>query len=303
MRAVDVDISVTNMNLFGTMDARLRRDNGLLAMLESYGVMVHPEVVTERTSLANPHMAFAFQTGVFQHYQWIRVRPENSYPFHPVTSRFAGLDLFWANPLSVAAPEGVEAEYLFTTTDEAWTMREPFFTSPGFAALMERDAHETAGRRVLGVSLSGIFPSWFDGRPLPEPLAGELPPMPEEPGVARIIVVGESGFATDFMNVTDFGDFTTNAHNNLNFLIHAADWLGHDDDIIAIRSRTVGSGRMDRIADPAARVAAVRFARTVNVFVMPILVVVVGIFVTQRRKAMARLRGEMPGGETGSDGE
>ncbi|MCL2191352.1 MAG: ABC transporter, partial [Treponema sp.] len=62
----------------------------------------------------------------------------------------------------------------------------------------------------------------------------------------------------------------------------------HDDDIIGIRSRTVGSGRLDRITDPAMRAAAMRFSRTVNLFVVPILVIVAGIFFSFRRKAAAR---------------
>ncbi|MCL2600963.1 MAG: GldG family protein, partial [Treponema sp.] len=202
VRAVEVDI-------FGTMDARLRHDRGLLEMLASYGVMVHPEIVMDQTPLSMPIQVRSpggfLMTQLVRNFQWIRLLPENGNPSHPATSMFAGLDLFWANPISVAPPEGVVGEYLFTTTGEAWTMREPFLTNPDFAALMERDAHLTAGRRVLGASLSGVFPSWFGGpggRGVPEHWASELPPMPEQPRPARIIVIGESEFATALINVT-----------------------------------------------------------------------------------------------------
>jgi len=269
VRAVDVDVQ-------GTMDARALHDRGLLAMLASYGAIVHPEIVMDQTALTMRYQARnpagMLQIRLMRNFQWIRVLPENSNPLHPVTARFGGLDLYWANPITVSPPPGVEAEYLFTTTDEAWTMREPFFTSPDMAGMMDRDRHDTSiGRRVLGASLSGVFPSWFEDPGAPRP----------EPRPARIIVIGETDFATAFMNVTG-------ATHNLGFVVQAADWLGHDDDIIGIRSRTVGSGRLDRITDPAMRAAAMRFSRTVNLFVVPILVIVAGIFFSFRRKAAAR---------------
>jgi len=268
VRAVGVDSH-------GGMSAQALNDRGLLAMLASYGVTVHPEIVMDQTALTMRYQSMApgggIQIRIARNFQWIRVMPENSNPLHPVTARFGGLDLYWANPLTLSPPPGVEAELLFTTTDAAWTMRAPFLTTPDLAMMMERDAHETAiGRRILGASLSGVFPSWF-----------ESTDAPQEPRPARIIVVGETDFATSFLNVTG-------AHHNLGFMIQAADWLGHEDDIIGIRSRTVGSGRLDRIADPVVRTAAMRFARTVNVFVVPILVIIAGIFFSFRRRALAK---------------
>jgi len=279
VRAVGVDVQ-------GTMEARTLHDRGLLAMLASYGVIVHPEIVMDQTALTMRYQARnpagMMQIRLMRNFQWIRVLPENSNPLHPTTARFGGLDLYWANPITLSPPDGVEAEYLFTTTEEAWTMREPFFTNPDMAMMMDRDRHNTAiGRRVLGVSLSGIFPSWFEGR-IPQEAFDAGHPVRPEPRPARIIVVGETDFATSFMNVTGAG-------HNLGFIVQAADWLGHDDDIIGIRSRTVGSGRLDRIADPTIRAAAMQFSRTVNLFMVPILVIIAGIFFSfRRRKAAAR---------------
>jgi len=105
-----------------------------------------------------------------------------------------------------------------------------------------------------------------------------------DPGIARIVVVGESDFATSFINVTG-------AQHNMDFIVQALDWLGNDDDIIGIRARTAGSERLDRISDPDARAAAMAFSRTVNMFVMPILVVLAGVFISQRRKSLARSKG------------
>jgi ABC-type uncharacterized transport system involved in gliding motility auxiliary subunit len=153
-------------------------------------------------------------------------------------------------------------------------------TNPEISYLMERDADETSGQKILGASLTGIFPSWFAGKPKPEPLEEgypELPDMPDRAKPARIVVVGETDFLTSFMNVTG-------AHQNLNFLVQVVDWLSNDDDIIGIRSRGTGSGRLDRITDPVQRGAAMRAAQVINVFIIPLLVVLAGVLLALRRR-------------------
>jgi hypothetical protein len=215
----------------------------------------------------------------------MRILGENGNPQHPVSARFSGLDLYWASPIELNAPEGVDADWLFTTTDEAWTMGEPYYTNPDIPYLLERDAANTNGKKTVGASLIGIFPSWFEGEK-PETEGDMLPDMPVEAKPSRIIVVGETEFATSFLNVTG-------GQANLNFLVQAADWLCNDDDIIGIRSRESGSGRLDRITDPITRAAAMQLARLINVFLVPVIVIVTGIFLALRRRAKARsLAGE-----------
>ena len=281
-RAVGVDVH-------GGMIARTLNDRGLLAMLASYGVIVHPEIVMDRAALLMRYQAPApgggQQIRTALNFQWIRALPEYGNPLHPVSASFGGLDLYWANPLTLAPPEGVFAEPLFSTTGDAWTMRAPFFIGPEFADMVERDAGETAiGGRILGASLSGVFPSWFEGRSSPVALGADaLPSAPVDPRPARVIVVGETDFLSSFMVVTD-------ALHNLGFAVQAADWLGHEDDIIGIRARTAGSGRLDRIGDPESMLAAMRFSRTLNVFVIPILVILAGAFAAFKRRAMTKAR-------------
>ncbi|MCL2609966.1 MAG: GldG family protein [Treponema sp.] len=264
------------------LQARLLQDGGLLAMLAAYGAAIRPEIAMDEAALTMQYQSWAANGGIqlrfFRNFQWIRVLPENGNPEHPVSARFGGLDMYWANPILLAPPEGVVAEPLFTTTEAAWTMREPFITSPEMEYMMLRDSEETSlGPRILGASLSGIFPPWFYTPPPGG--GGELPPV--EPAPARIIVIGESDFATSFITVTG-------AQHNFAFILQALDWLAHDDDIIGIRARTAGSGRLDRIADPDARAAAMAFARTLNIFVMPLLVIAAGIVISQRRRLKLR---------------
>jgi ABC-type uncharacterized transport system involved in gliding motility auxiliary subunit len=275
------------VNKEGGMEASLMFDYGLLEMISSYGVTLLPEIAMDNTALTMQYQtrtpSGAIQIRFARNPQWIRVSRENGNPEHPVGARFGGLDLFWANPLTLNAPNGVTAGYLFTSTQGAWSMREPFLTDPGISYLMERDFAETKGEKILGASLTGIFPSWFAGKPKPSgEEIGELPDMPDTAKPARIIVVGETDFLTTFINATG-------SHQNLNFIVQVADWLSNDDDIIGIRNRGTGSGRLDRITDPVERIAAMRAAQAINVFIIPLLVILAGVLIAvmRRRKAQS----------------
>ena len=273
------------------LDARLVEDGGLLAMLSSYGVTVLPEIVMDRSALTMQYQTRSatgmMQIRITRNPQWIRVLGENGNAGHPVSANFGGLDMYWANPLQLHPPQGIEAAGLFTSTADAWSMREPFYTNPEIAYLMDRDAASTKGRKILGASLAGIFPSWFYGLPKPLRAAGpagglsdELPDMPREAQEGRILVIGETDFATSFLSVTG-------GQRNLDFLVQAADWLCNDDDIIGIRSRAASAGRLDKIVDEEERAAAIRFAQLVNVYLVPLLVIAAGIIFALRRRARA----------------
>jgi gliding-associated putative ABC transporter substrate-binding component GldG len=284
----------------GGLEARLMEDRGLLAMLSSYGITILPESVMDKSAnnwtyqTRNPNgFIISYQT---INPQWIRVKGENGNPAHPVSAHFGGLDMYWANPIDINAPAGVEAEYLFTSTDQAWTLREPFYTNPGVPAyLFERDSAETRGIKILGASLSGAFPSWFAGKPKPqrspefdfaEPSSEELPDMPLQVKPTRILVTGE----TDFIGALPFNIRPPgNGQANLDFLVQAADWLCNDDDIIGIRSRESQSGRLDRIIDPEKRESAMKLVKIVNVYLVPALVIIAGILLAVRRRHEAGL--------------
>jgi ABC-type uncharacterized transport system involved in gliding motility auxiliary subunit len=283
----------------GSLEARKLEDKGLLEMLASYGVTVRPELALDRAALTLQYQTRspggAMQIRIVRYPHWIGVLAENGNGAHPVSARFGGIDLFWPSPLETHPPEGVEAMPLFTSTAEAWAMRDTFYTNPDISYLFERDAPETRGTKILGASLAGTFPGWFKDAPKPvrEGSEEELPDMPAGARPSRIIVVGDTDFATGLINASG-------ARQNLDFLLKAADWLGNDDDIIGIRNRQPQAGRLDRIIDPEKKAAAMGFIQIVNVIVMPLVLIAAGILLAWRRgarsRAAARSGGESPKG-------
>jgi ABC-type uncharacterized transport system involved in gliding motility auxiliary subunit len=238
----------------------------------------------------------AVQFRIVRYPLWIGVPAGNGNPDHPVSVHFQGLDLFWSSPLELHPSQLIEVVPLFTSTAEAWSMKDTFYTSPEAAYLFEREAPRTKGTKILGASLNGTFPSYFSGAPQPlrEGSEEELPDMPLGASPSRIIVVGDTDFATNIINVSG-------ANHNLDFLLRAADWLSSDDDIIGIRNRQPQTGRLDRILDPAMRASAMRFSQVINVGIVPLLVSAAGLYLAWQRRSRSRNAGIKTAKESSDD--
>ena len=283
--------------VYGSVEAREQQDLGLLDMIASYGVIIRPELALDRNALTLQYQTRTPQGGIqlriVRYPLWIGVLGENGNPEHPVTSGFNGLDLYWASPLELYPTSGVDASVLFTSTPQGWSMRDTFYTSPEIPYMMELEVNQTRGVKILGASLTGVIPGFFRDAPKPvrEGSGEELPDMPEYVRSSRIIVVGDTDFATNMIN-------STRARHNLDFLLRAADWLVSDDDIIGIRNRQPQTGRFDKITDPDQRTAAMRFSRILNVVIIPLLVIAVGLVRASRRSRIMRQNAETTAAET-----
>jgi ABC-type uncharacterized transport system involved in gliding motility, auxiliary component len=271
----------------GSIEARLQEDKGLLEMIASYGVLIRPELALDRNALTLQYQtrtsSGAVQLRIIRYPLWIGVMQNNGNPQHPVSANFSGLDLYWSSPLELHPSDKVQAVTLFTSSPEAWAMRGEFYTSPEMPFFLERNAEQTRGKKDLGAALTGEFPSFFRGSPKPvrEGSDEALPDMPQYASQSRIIVVGDTDFATNMISAT-------NARHNLDFLLRVADWLVNDDDIIKIRSKQPHVGRLDKIFDPGKRAAAMRFVQIINVGIIPLLVIAGGLVLASRRKKRSR---------------
>ncbi|MDR2159821.1 MAG: GldG family protein [Treponema sp.] len=276
----------------GGLEARPVNDGGLLAMVASYGAALRKELVLDRSANTIRYETVGGggtrQINIARYPPWVGILPANSNAAHPVGARFGGADLFWASPLELAPPPGVEGEFLFTSTEAAWVMGEPFSVSPETIRFPEdpgESGPEAPGKKIMAAALTGTFPSYFRDRPKPEREGAELPDLPAAASPSRIIVVGDTDLASVFIQYTQGG-------RNLDFLLQAADWMGNDDDIIGIRSREAGTGRLDRIIDPVKKAGAAGRARIINMGLVPLLVIGAGLFAAWKRRTGTAVPGE-----------
>ncbi|MDR2864763.1 MAG: GldG family protein [Spirochaetaceae bacterium] len=293
-------LNSVDININYEFSAKEAQDKGILAMLASYGVSVEQTLVLDQSALPIPQpssMSGGLQIISLAPYPfYVHILSQNSNPDHPITSRFAGADLYWANPLELNAPENVEAVPLFTTSERAWLETKDFAVDPQQSFLFANEAEQTRGVKILAAALSGKFPSYWKDKPAPvrEGSDEDLPAMPEAASEARIVVVGNAGSAFDFSmgNIDFINNNFAGEQPNLEFLAQTADWLGNDDDIISIRNRAPLTGRLDKIIDPEERFAAYALARIFCTVIMPLAVLIFGIGFAYRRKKQSRANKE-----------
>ncbi len=132
---------------------------------------------------------------------------------------------------------------LVLTGDQSWgeTDLETFFKE-GTATLSEGDL----------------------GGPVPVAVAGEVEPSGEDGKNARVVVFGDSDFATNVL---------LRQHRNRDLLINSVNWLLGDVEAISIRPATARASRLALNTEEFMRL------RVLSLFVLPEIIAVIGVFV------------------------
>jgi ABC-type uncharacterized transport system involved in gliding motility auxiliary subunit len=245
--------------------ARTMQDRGLLSLLSAYGVSIADGLVLDTSSLAIPIQiqdpGGASRVSLVRYPHWIAVLDTGEGRDHPITSRFGGVDMFWPSPLSLHPPDGIRADILITSSPSSWRMGEPFITDPQVLSSLPEPADADLAPSVLAVALSGSF----HGNGTPN----------------RMVVVGNSALATTLIQYTQ-------SERNIDFLLRCADWLAGNEEMLGMRKKSPRPGRLDSIADPAARERTIFFIRMLNMVVLPLAVAFYGAIRIYRRKRHAQ---------------
>ena len=269
-------------------------NNPTLEMLASYGVKVEPELMADKYCqnfrLPTQILGQVMWQVLDKYPYWITVAGQFASSDNPITAHFTGLDLYWASPLTLSATGGAVVEPLITSTPDGWTLdEEPFDTNPEAARMLLFSEPENAGTRVLAASLRGELASWFRGKDIPkrEGESRAWQSIVETAKDARLVVVGDADFASNLM------DFTEAAYN-VGFLTNSAEWLSNSEDLLSIKTRLSRDVRLNRIQEPARRLAAVLTTEIVNVALIPLAIVGFGVarLLLRRKKSAVRAEEE-----------
>ncbi|MFW5883842.1 MAG: Gldg family protein [bacterium] len=239
----------------------------VFGVLRDYGIVAGRELLLDeshnRITVSEASEGGSFRvTRTYAYPHWISVLEQYTSATHPVTARFAGLDLYWPGWLAVEPAS--EAEIIAASTPAGWLMREPYVLEPGREADLRNDAEATRGQYGVVAVLAGAA----DGR-------------------GRLAVVSDSDFLRDALMSA-----TGSAHN-IEFTRDLVEWLGNDEALLGIRSRMQRDLALDEISEPA-RERTVRFmARAVNVVIVPGAVTLLGVVRLLRRRRRSRRGGAL----------
>ncbi len=261
-----------------TVDSiRVDIDGGLVAssvanaavfpMLENYGVTVGSELVLDEAYnqivIQESGRGFNVQRLVpYPH--WISVLEQHTSVEHPVTSRFTGLDLYWPTYLELS--DDTAGEIIVASTNQAWLMTEPYRINPQESVTFRMTAAETRGQYGFVAVVTGRTSD-------------------TDPPAGRLMVVADADFLSSrLIQATQSG-------YNLNFVESSAQWLTNDEDLLEIRTRAARDLRLNAFENPAQKRALVVFAQALNIYIVPAIVILVGIVRFLRRRRRASVKG------------
>jgi len=213
----------------------------------------------------------------------------------PVMQNIKGLIAMKISPLSLdkerISKNGLVAEPLFSSSDKSWEMADHINLNPLFS---RRPQHTGELESFpLAYMIEGEFPSFFEGKPIPEktvskeelkesnlktaahpgnaPVKTEGPFLPKGKS-GKIFIIGSSEMLND--NLLD----PSGRDPNTVFILNVLDYLNDRDQIIAMRSK---EQQFNPLHETSAGVRT--FIKTFNIVGLPILVVVFGLLLLFRR--------------------
>ena len=272
----------------GTLAARAAPES-IFDLLATWGVTVPPALVMDPQNVPFPIPVTETRGGL--RFQRIRLVP---YPFFadlrseefaagsPVFTGLPNVTAPWASPLDVAAPEGVEATVLLRTSPGSWRdtrgVIEPDFTrypETGFGPAA------TPAAQVVGVSLTGRFPSYYADRPSPLFDGSDAGDKTDEKAKAdetakagkaddagadrtgrtlkqslpdaRLVVLGAADMVSDLMLQLSAQPGGEVHRSNLQLVQNLIDWSVEDTDLLAIRSSGAFARTLRPVSEGEAR--------------------------------------------------
>ena len=256
---------------------------GLAEFLNHFGLGVNTDLVLD---VQNSRIAVQQNRGVF------RMQSLKDYFYFPKATQFSednlmvkdleSISFVFASSLDTSGfltTSGLEYDILARTSDRAGTSAPPFNIDPfqEWSPLLFNREH-----LPLGVAVTGEFQSFFAGKPKPsmdtvlvEDLGVDVADSRLDSGSGgRLVLWGDADFVTDAV---------LQDRSNLLLFQNMTDWLSEDEGLISIRSKEVTARPLKQVDDGTRSLV-----KALNIFLMPVIVVLFGVARWQIRKQRRR---------------
>jgi ABC-type uncharacterized transport system involved in gliding motility auxiliary subunit len=233
---------------------------GLIGLAKAWGIDVGSNVVVDVSSVG----------------QLLGAGPSvpvvATYPDHPITQNFG---LITAFPLARSVTpvdggtNGRTAQPIASTSAQSWAETDLGAVFAGTPVARDESAGEKEGPVTLAAAIGVDAPGAPATPPPPPPVPGQ--PAPEAPTKpqTRVVVVGDSDFATNAVLGTQ---------GNRDLFLNAVNWAAQQENLIAIRPKQAGDRRVTMTEDQQRRVLYL------SVLGLPLAVAALGIWTWSRRR-------------------
>lgn len=270
-------------------------NTGLEKLLEHYGIRIKKSYAMDENSYRQ-RVPTRFGGGEQALYFAPIIKNQSINKEMDFMTNIKGLVAIKISPLELdserVAENGLKAHKLFTSSEKSWEMREPINLNPMFIRPPQsRDEQQSLD---LAYILEGRFPSYFDGKPVPEREESEKDLTKTNSGKEKSEV--------DLSKIEPEGEFLTKGRNgriflmasaemlkdnildvrgsnpNTTFILNVVDFLNNRQDIAVMRSK---EQRFNPLDDTGAGTKT--FIKSFNIVALPILVNLFGLLVWFRR--------------------
>ena len=225
-----------------------KNDLGWEKLLGGYGLKLNNNLISDtsngRASFSSNSAQYTM-TYMMNYPLWPKILPNNMDKANVMVANLQSLIFPWVSSIEVTPLDGENVSYLAKSTGAASAQTENFVLDPQ----AQDSLKGKAGQYNLAVYVSGKLTSPFN--------QGST-------NKARIILVGDSDFATD--------NFVGNSSDNMLFFQNIVDGLTLDNDLINIRAKSATERPIKSLSTTAKETM-----RYVNIFGVTVLVLIIGL--------------------------
>jgi gliding-associated putative ABC transporter substrate-binding component GldG len=274
------------MQMPGMEQPKIGRANdvNLQDLFEKYGLKLHDDLVLDEQDVKGP-VPVGGQMFLANYPTFVGISDKGLAKGIDLTKSLNALVMPFPSSLELVGDlksgnSGVKATAVATTTKKSWRNSGFFVFNP--TVKMQRPTNEAdKGPFVLGYALEGKMKSAFAGFPGMDPNASapeNAGHKKESPDGTRLLVMASSSMVDDHALPLQYEPIY---QNNLLFAINSLDWLIHDDSLIALRAKGMGS----RPLTVGGSEGHVRLWVYANVLGIPLALVVFGLILWRVRTA------------------
>lgn len=239
--------------------------------IENYGAKINNDLVYDKDSAM---ITVRQQSGMFVFNNQI------AFPYfpkitqfnkaNPISSNLEALINFFPSSIDSIKKENAHLTPLYFSSDKSGKQADRFYIDAVNAAKTLQYPEKNI---LLGGTITGQFNSLFDEKSIPFE-DGKNSHLSS--GNARFVVLGDGNIFNDNY-IKSSGDA------NLTFILNTFDWLTQNSALISIRSKEVTERPLVEVSK-----STKTFAKSLNFFLAPILIIIFGVIRWQIRKKMKR---------------
>ncbi len=279
----------------------MQQESKAFDMLENYGVRVEKSLVLDAScgQVTVPQNYGPFKMNVAVPYPYfVRIGKSGFNTANPAVAPLSEVVTPWASPLtllvdkadSTGADQKVTATVLAHSSEKSWTARNPMDLNP--QQKWDLPPESDMKLQNLMVYLNGSFKSFFDGKKMPpvketsaDDTMAQINLNPADDASREIVPSNDDGHLV-VIGDADLVSGQNATPNNVSLLLNLVDWLSLDNNLIAIRTRTMKDRTMnaDLLQEGSSKPNLIRI---VNILLMPVILVVVGLLIYMKRREPA----------------